>query len=321
MAIRSSLIAMTLGIACTWTAHGQSLPTKPLRFVVPFAAGGPADAVAREVGQKLGEELGQTVVVENQGGGFGVSALTAVALAEADGHTLLFAASGNIVLQPQLSKKGGAELLAKLRPVSMVSTGPHMLVISTQVPATTMKEFIDYAKANPGKMSYASAGVGGVAHLGMEYLLAMAKIDLAHIPYKGAAAAMNDLASGQVQAMFSSPPSLQASIDKGYVRPLGMSAAGGTGAAKSLPVIGSTVPGFEFTTWYGVYAPKGTPQPVVDRLQRSLLKVLGNPTLKAKMEAQGIELKGSTPEELAQLSKRDTDKWAKVIRDAKIKLD
>ena len=321
MVTRISLATMALGMACSLSALAQPFPSKPIKFVVPFAAGGPADAVAREVGQKLAEDLGQPVLVENQGGGFGVSALTSVTRSEPDGHTLLFAASGNIVLQPQLSKKGGGELLAKLRPVSLVSTSPHMLVISSKVPAKTMKEFIDYARANPGKLSYGSAGVGGVAHLGMEYLLATAKIDLAHIPYKGTAAAINDLSSGQVHAMFSSPPSLQSSIDKAYVRPLGMSAPGGAGATKSLPVIASTVPGFEFTTWYGVYAPAATPAPVVDRLHRSLSKVLADASLKAKMEAQGIELRSSTPDELAQIGKRDTDKWAKVIRDARITVE
>jgi len=319
LAVLAALAATTMAAALP--AFAQTFPTKPLRLVVPFAAGGPADVVAREVGQALGAALGQTIIVENQGGGAGVTALTTVTRSDADGHTLLFAASGNIVLQPQVSKSGGADLLSKLRPVGLVSTGPHVLVVSGKTQVTSVKELIDYAKANPGKLNYGSAGVGGVAHLGMEYFMAAAKIDMAHVPYKGTAAAVNDLTAGSIQAMFSSPPSLQAAIDKGYVRALGMSAAGGTGAAKSLPVIGSVVPGFEFTTWYAVFAPVGTPQPVVDKLNTTLRTVLGNAAIKAKMAEQGVELVSSTPQELSQIMKRDTDKWAKVIRDAKIKID
>lgn len=321
--MRKRLIATlaALGLGLIAPAFGQAFPSKPVKFVVPFAAGGPADIVAREVGQKLGAELGQPVVVDNQGGGAGVTALSSVVRSDADGHALLFAASGNMVLQPQVSRAGGKELIARLRPVGMVSTSPHVLVVSSKLPVSTMKEFIDYARANPGKVSYASAGVGGVAHLGMEYLKALTKTDMVHVPYRGTAAAINDLASGQVQALFSSPPSLQAAIDKGFVKPLGMSAPGGSGAARSLPVIGTVVPGFEFTTWYGIYAPAATPGPVVDRLHAALGKVLKDPALVAKLEAQGVSLTDSTPEQLDAIARRDTEQWAKVIRAANISLE
>ena len=321
--MRKHLIAslLALGVGFIAPAFGQAFPTKPIKFVVPFAAGGPADVVAREVGQKLGAELGQSVVVDNQGGGAGVTALSTVVRSDADGHTLLFAASGNMVLQPQVSKAGGKELIAKLRPVGLVSTGPHVLVVSGKLPVNNLKEFIDYARANPGKVNYASAGVRGVAHLGMEYLKALTKTEMTHVPYRGTAAAIGDLASGQVQALFSSPPSLQAAIDKGLVKPLGMSAAGGTGAARSLPVIGSVVPGFEFTTWYGIYAPAATPTPVVDCIHAALAKVLKDPAMVAKLEAQGVALADSTPEQLSAIAQRDTEKWAKVIRAANISLD
>ncbi|HET8746250.1 MAG TPA: tripartite tricarboxylate transporter substrate-binding protein [Ramlibacter sp.] len=321
--MRLSLFAPLVALSMSFItpAFGQDFPTRPIRFVVPFAAGGPADVVAREIGQKLGSELGQSVIVENQGGGAGVTALSTVVRSEADGHTLLFAASGNMVLQPQVSRTGGKDLVARLRPVGQVSTGPHVLVVSSKLPVANVKEFIAYAKANPGKLSYGSAGVGGVAHLGMEYLKALTGIEMTHVPYRGTSAAINDLASGQVQALFSSPPSLQGAIDKGLVKPMGMSASGGTGAARSLPVIGTVVPGFEFTTWYGLYAPLATPKPVVDRIHAALAKVLKDPALNAKLEAQGVQLAGSTPDELAATTKRDTEHWAKVIRDARITLE
>jgi tripartite-type tricarboxylate transporter receptor subunit TctC len=315
-------LLLAVGLAAPMgPALAQTYPTKPIRLIVPFAAGGPADVVAREVGQKLGGELGQTVIVENQGGGAGAAALTAVTRAEPDGHTLLFAASGNIVLQPQVSKTGGANLVAKLRPVAMISTGPHVLVVSSKLPVKTVKEFIDHARAHPGALSYGSAGVGGVAHLGMEYLQALAKTEMTHVPYKGTAAAIGDLTAGNVHAMFSSPPSLQAAIDKGYVRALGMSGPGGTGAVKSLPLISSTVPGFEFTTWYALYAPLGTPPAIIEKLGDAVRKTVTDPALKAKMEAQGVELTYASAQDLMQVMKRDTDKWAQVIRDAKITVE
>lgn len=302
-------------------AWGQAYPTKPIRMVVPFAAGGPVDVVAREVGQKLTTDLNQTVLIENQGGGAGITALTTVTRSDPDGHTLLFAASGNIVLQPQLSKTGGADLLGRLRPVAMVSTGPHVLVVSTKLPVKTVKEFIDYARAHPGTLNYGSAGVGGVSHLGMEYLQALAKTEMTHVPYKGTAAAINDLTAGNIHALFSSPPSLQAAIDQGHVRPLGMSAGGGTGVARSLPLIGSTVPGFEFTTWYAIYAPAGTPTPVVEKIAGAVRKVVTDPSLKSKLEVQGVELTYASAQELTRVMKRDTEKWAKVIRDAKLTVE
>lgn len=320
--MRLHQLLLAIGLAAQMApALAQTYPTKPIRLIVPFAAGGPADVVAREVGQKLGGELGQTVIVENQGGGAGTVALTTVARAEPDGHTLLFAASGNIVLQPQVSKTGGADLVAKLRPVAMASTGPHVLVVSSKLPVTTVKEFIDYAHAHPGTLNYGSAGVGGVAHLGMEYLQALAKTEMTHVAYKGTAAAIGDLVAGNVHAMFSSPPSLQAAIDKGYVRALGMSAPGGTGAVKSLPLISSTVPGFEFTTWYALYAPLATPPAIVKKLGDAVRKTVTDPVLKAKMEAQGVELTYASAQDLMQIMKRDTDKWAKVIRDGKITVE
>jgi tripartite-type tricarboxylate transporter receptor subunit TctC len=317
---RTSLLALA-ATAFSGPGFAQPFPSKPLRVVVPFAAGGPADVVAREVGQLLGATFGQPVIVENQGGGAGVAALGAVARADADGHTLLLAASGNIVLQPQVSRTGGAELLAKLQPVALISTGPHVLVVSSKLPVKTLKEFIDYAKAHPGQLSYGSAGVGAVAHLGMEYLKSLAKVDLVHVPYKGTAAAIGDLTSGNIHAMFSSPPSLQAAIDKGYVRSLGMSAPGGTGPAQALPVIGTVVPGFEFNTWYAMYAPLATPQPVVASINGALRKVLSDATLKDKLAGQGVALAHSTPQELAQIMKRDTESWARVIRDTKITIE
>lgn len=296
-------------------------PTKPIRLVVPYAAGGPADVVAREVAQRLALELKQPVLVENQGGAMGIPALTTVARAEPDGHTLLMPALGNVVLQPLLSKNGGADLLARLRPVSMVSTSAHVLVVSAKLPVQNVKELVDYARANPGKVSFASAGTGGTAHLGMEMFKSLSKTDVLHVPYKGSSAAVGDLVSGQVSAMFSSLPSLQGVADKGYVRVIGATAPSTSAATRSLPLLSATLPGFDYTTWYAIYAPAATPNAVVQRLNAALRKVLQDPTLEAKIEPHGVELLASTPDEVLVWVRRDTEKWGRIIRDAHITTD
>jgi tripartite-type tricarboxylate transporter receptor subunit TctC len=296
-------------------------PGKTVRIVVPYAAGGPADAVARELAQRLGAEIKQAVVIENQGGGMGLPALNAVTTAAPDGHTLYMPALGNVVLQPLLSRNGGAEQLAKLRPVSMVSTAAHVLVVSAKLPVSNVRELVDHARANPGKVSFASAGTGGTAHLGMELFKALSKTDVLHVPYKGSSGAINDLASGQVSAMFSSLPSLQGVADKGLVRVIGATAPSTSTATRALPLISAQLPGFEYTTWYAMYAPLATPAPVVARINAALRAALSDPALAARIEPHGVELLNSTPEEVQDWVKRDTEKWGRIIRAASITLD
>ena len=314
------VLAATLPLSFAQSA-APSWPTKPIKLIVPYAAGGPADVVARELALVLTADLKQPVTVENQGGGMGVPALGVVARAEPDGHTLLLAAFGNMVLQPMLSKKGGADLVAKLKPVSTISTGPHVLVVSAKLPVKNIPELIDYARANPGKISFASAGTGGTAHLGMEMFKALSKTDVIHVPYKGSAGAVNDLISGEVSAMFSSLPSLQGLADKGLVKVLAATAPSKSNATKSLPLIGTALPGFDYTTWYAMYAPLATPKPLVDVINVALSKALKTPALVAKIEAAGTELQAGSPEEVQAWTQRDTEKWARVIRDAKIAVD
>ncbi len=316
-----ALAALLAAIQPAFAQPAVNWPTKPVKLVVPYAAGGPADVVAREVAQALAADIRQPVLIENLGGAMGVPALSVVARAEPDGHTLLLAAFGNVVLQPMLSKNGGADLLARLRPVGTVSTSPHVLVVSAKLPVKTVQELVDYARANPGKVSFASAGTGGTAHLGMEMFKALSKTEVLHVPYKGSSAAVNDLVSGQVSAMFSSLPSLQGVADKGYVRVVGATAASTSAATRPLPLLSAALPGFDYTTWYAMYAPLGTPTPLVERMNAALRKVLQNPALAAKIEPAGIELHTGSPDEVQAWTRRDTEKWGRIIRDAKVSID
>ena len=303
------------------TAHAQPWPSKNIRMIVPFAAGGPADLVARELGQVLAADLKQTVTVENMGGAMGVPALSAVARAEPDGHTWLLAASGNIVLQPMLSKHGGSELLARLKPIGPVSTAPHVLVVSSQLPIKSVSELTAYAKANPGRISFASAGTGGLAHLGMEMYKQVSGTDVLHVPYKGSSGAVNDLISGQVSALFSSLPSLQGLVDKGYVRLLAATAPSSSPATRQLPLMSASLPGYEYATWYGMYVPASTPAALVERMNLALNRALKQSALVAKVEAAGTELHPGTPDDVLQWTRRDTDKWQRVIQSANIRVD
>lgn len=213
---------------------------------------------------------------------------------------------------------GGAELLSKLKPVGTVSTAPHVLVVSSTLPIKTLKELIDYAKANPGKVSFASAGTGGTAHLGMEMFKMLTGADVLHVPYKGSSGSVNDLISGQVSALFSSLPSLQPLVDKGYVRVVAATSPSQSPATKSLALMSSALPGFDYATWYAMYAPAGTSKELTERINKALNQALKNPKLVSKVEASGTEIQPGSPEDVTAWTKRDVEKWAKVIQAAKI---
>jgi len=325
MRIARTFLAAALGIGIAIAATGalaqDAYPSKPIRVIVPFAAGGPADVVAREMAQSLGKELGQSLVVENQGGGAGVPALGTVSRAPADGYTLLFAASGNVVIQPLLTKNR-VDILQQLSPVGMVSASPHVLVVSSKLPVRTVKEFTAYAKAHPGQVNFASAGVGGLAHLGTELFERAAGIDARHVPYKGTSQAMTDLAGGEVQAMFSSLPSMKGLIDKGAIRVIGVTAPSSSPAYKGIPVIKEAgVPNFEYTTWYGLYGPAGLPAAVVDRLSAALTRLAADKAFGERLLAQGVDLSISSAKDLGERTRRETATWDKVIREAGIELN
>jgi tripartite-type tricarboxylate transporter receptor subunit TctC len=200
----------------------------------------------------------------------------------------------------------------------MVSSSPHVLVVTSKLPIKNTQELITYAKENPGKLNFGSAGVGGLAHLGMELFKLMTKADVVHVPYRGTSQVTKDLVSGDVQAMFSSLPSLKPLINAGKIRAIGLTAPSSSADAKGIPTIGASVPGFEYTTWYAVFAPPGTPKPLIERLNSTLSETLASKALRDKLDDQGVEIAASTPDQLRNVMHQETAKWKRVIREADI---
>lgn len=321
MKLRKAVAALTFIAALLplSSAGAAEYPERAIRMVIPFAAGGPADIVGREVAQLLGQQLGQTIVVVNAGGGHGVPALNQVLGAPADGYTLLLPASGNMTIPSKAME--GKDVLQLLSPISQVTQSPHVLVVSKTLPVTSVQELIAYAKANPGKVNFGSAGVGGVAHLAMEMFKSQADVDVVHVPYRGTSQVVVDLAAGQVHALFSSMPSLKPMIDKGSVTAIAMSAPSSGSDTAQLPVISSAgLPDLQYTTWYGLFAKAGTPPDVIKTLSAAIAKVVQDPALNQKFESQGVEFVAGSPEELAALVKKDTAKWKRVIDEANIEI-
>ncbi|CAB3887815.1 Bug family tripartite tricarboxylate transporter substrate binding protein [Achromobacter animicus] len=312
------VIALMAGLAPIASAHAD-YPERPIRMVVPFAAGGPADMVGREFAKLFGDKLGQPVVVVNAGGGHGVPALNQVLGAEADGYTLLMPASGNMTVPSKAMQ--GKNVLEILAPISQLTESPHVLVVNAQMPVNSVADLVDYARAHPGKVNFGSAGVGGVAHLGMELFKSKAKVDVVHVPYRGTSQVLTDLAAGQVQALFSSMPSLKPVIDKGAVKALAMSAPSKGADTAKLPLISQSLPGVSYTTWYGLFAKAGTPPEVLAKLNEAVVETLKNPELNQKFESQGVEFVSSTPQQLADTVRRDTAQWTALINEAGIEIE
>lgn len=321
MKMKLRMLAATLvcAVAPLGNAATAAYPERPIRVIIPFAAGGPADMVGREVAQLLSEEVGQPIVVVNAGGGHGVPALNQLLSAPADGYTLLMPASGNMTIPSKAME--GKDVLKLLSPISQITQSPHVLVVSKTIPVDSVQSLIDYAKANPGTVNFGSAGIGGVAHLAMEMFKHQADVDVVHVPYRGTSQAVVDLGAGQVHALFSSMPSLKPMIDKGAVTPIGMSAPSKGAETAKLPVISEAgLPNLQYTTWYGFFAKNGTPDDVIQTLNKAIAKVAANPELNKKFEPQGVEFVSSTPEGLADLVREDTAKWKKIIDDAGIEI-
>ena len=293
-------------------------PNKPLRMFVPFSAGGMVDTVARAVAQHLQERLGQPVVIENRTGANGAIAMEAVARAAPDGYTLAFASNTNFVFLPASRKSLPYDTLKDLTSVTTVFTAPFYLVVNPTVPVRTVQELIALAKAQPGKLNFASLGFGGSNHLVMELFKTRTGTNLTHVPYKGTSQAMADLLAGQVQVMFEGSSTLP-HVRSGKLRLLASSGSRRTVAMPDAPTVAeSGVPGFDMSTWDGISVPTGTPRAAIDKLNTVVGELLRSPAAAQRFQALTIELISSTPEEMDERIRRETPVYAKVMRDAGI---
>ena len=311
---------LVLGLALVTgaLASAQTFPSKPIRLVVPFPAGGATDIFARAVSQRLGEKLGTTVVVDNKPGAGGTIGSDIVAKAPADGYTLLLATSSTHSIGPSLGARLPYDAVADFTPIAHVGNAPNIMVVPNSAPAKTVKEWIDYARQNPGKLNYASSGNGTIVHLSAEYFKAQTGLFLVHIPYRGTALAMPDLVSGKVDLLFDSVASALPHIKEGRVRALGISSAKRSPLFPELPAISETVPGYETTTWFGLYGPKGLPADMTMRLNGALNQALQEQDVKDRLARLGIEPVGGTPQQFSAMAAADMAKWKKIIVDRKI---
>src|SRR5215472_2565570 len=301
-------------------ARAQAYPSRPVRIIVGFAPAGAGDIVARLIGQWLSQRLGQPFVVENRPGANGNIAAQAGVRAPADGYTLLMVSSANAA-NAALYDKLSFTFLRDIAPVAGIIRTPYVMAVNPTVPAETIPEFIAYAKANPGKISMASVGVGSGTHLAGEWFKMMTGVNLVHVPYRGGGPAFNDLLGGQVQVMFPTTVGSIGYIRAGRLRALAVTTATRSDVLPDVPTVDEFVPGYEASTWYGVCAPKATPAEIVEKLNKEVNAGLADPKIKAQLASLGGTALAGSPADFGKLIADETEKWGKVIRAANIKAD
>jgi len=320
MLVMRTIAVCALALASA-AASGQSYPTKPIRIVVPFAAGGPADVYARVLGRNMQETLGQPFVVENRPGGGSVVGTDVVAKAPADGYTLLLMSNTHTVNESLLPKKP-FQLTRDFVPIAPINYSDLVLVIHPSVGIDSVKRLLAMAKARPGVLNYASSGPGTPYHMAGELFKSMAKVDIVHVPYKGSSGARTDVLGGQVEMMFDAITTMAPNVQAGRVRALATTGRARSAVLPNVPTVDEAgVPGYEAVIWLGIMAPTGTPKAVVDRLNGEVRKVLTRTDIKETWKKQGAETMDMSPEKFDEFLRGDIAKWAKVVKDAGIKVD
>lgn len=318
--IRRALVALACILAAAGTHAQSGYPNKPVRLVVPFAAGGSTTLLARLLTERLGQTMGQPFVVDNRAGAGGNVGMEHVARSEPDGYTLLFAPIG-MAINPALYPKMSFDPQKDFSLISLYAGVPNLLVVHPSVPARNVGELIAYAKANPGKLTYASSGVGTSSHLTAEMLKSAAGVFILHIPYRGGAPAMQDLMGGQVHMLFEQVPSVLPEVQGGRVRALGITSAKRLPAAPEIPAVAESLAGFEVNAWMGIAAPKGTPPQIVARLNAEIVKVLNDPAFQAQLARVGATAMPSSPADYAKFLASETTRWTRIVKASGAQLD
>ena len=314
----AGLILLNLHGVCA----AQTYPARPVRLIVPFAAGGGTDLVGRTIAQKLTETIGQPFIVENRGGAGGVIGADMVAKAQPDGYTLVLGSPGSLTINPNMNAKMPYDTLRDFAPVSLATISPFILTVHPSLPVKNLKEFIAFAKSQPGKLNYGTSGNGSVAHLSTEYLKSLAGINLVHVPYKGSSLALTDTLAGQLQVLFDNLPVVQPHIRAGKLRLMGAGTQKRSVLIPDAPTIAEAgVPGFEASTAFGVLAPARTPVDIVNRLSGEIQRLLQSAEIKQRLASQGLEAVGSTPQQYDAHNRAELAKYARIVKAAGIKIE
>lgn len=316
MSIRIRLFVGIAALAASFApAQAQNYPTRPITLVIPFAPGGSTTIVGRGIAEKMSELLGEKIIIDNRPGAGGTVGTRAVAKGEPDGYTLLLGYTGTLAIGPSLYKNVGYDPRKDFAPVGMIGNAPNSLVVNPDFPAKTLAELIAYAKANPGKLNFGSAGAGTASHITGEYFARAAGITLVHIPYKGTGPALTDLLGGHIPMAFAPIPASHSNVAAGKLRALAVTSPGRSGLLPDVPTIAeSGFPGFDASLYYGLAAPAGTPRAVIDKLNKALREALASEEVKRQLGNDGTDITPGAPEDYAALIDRDEKKWAQLVK-------
>jgi tripartite-type tricarboxylate transporter receptor subunit TctC len=317
-----ALIRILLLSCFTLVAHAQQYPTRPIRLVVGFAPGGGADAAARSVAHSLAEAWAQPVVVDNRAGAGGNLAAEIASRAPKDGYTLLVTSPGPVAVNPSLYRTLPYDPARDLQPVTLIASGPNVLVVNPATPASSVKDLIELARAKPGSLNYASSGIGSMPHMSGELFKAAAKVNMVHVAYKGAAAAVVDLMGGRVDVMLVSAPSVLTQIRARRLKALAVTTLKRSPALPDLPTLDEAgLPGYESSAWWGMLAPAGVPKPIVTKLNAAVVKSLTSEETRQRLATEGAEVVGNSPDAFAEFLRRERAKWAGLIKATGMKVD
>lgn len=311
--IKSLFLLLVSGVSLT--VHAQAYPSKPIRLLVPFAVGGSSDVMARALGKQLYEQMGSQVIIENRPGGGGGVAMEALVGAPADGHTQLYGTIGTNSVAPVLFRNLPVDPVRDLAPVSMLALNPSVLIVNAALPIRSLSDLIGYAKANPGKLTYASAGNGSISHLATELLKTTAQIDMLHVPYKGGGAASADLLTGNASLMIETITNAMTLVKTGKVRAIANSGSKRWPTAPDLPTFAEAgLPGYQVDSWTGLFVAAATPKPVIERINSELVKAARDPAYRAAMTQLGVEATSSSPEAFSAFVRSEMAKWARIVQ-------